>query len=71
MVRFAMLNKNGEEEEVLCLPENLTTQQSGMDIDSAGEQGDDESDDPVTKTLTWIMGTAASGNLPMLEIMLV
>lgn len=65
-----MVNKDGEEEELLCLPELSTTQELGMDMDNTNKQGDDKSDDPVTTTLTWIIWTAAPDDLLMLESML-
>lgn len=70
-VGFAMVNKDGEEEEVLRLPVGTRDNEDGMDLDSEdGDEDEEDDDDQDSKLLTHLLWMAAPDDLPRLEGML-
>ena len=70
-VRFAMIDQDGVEQEVLRLPDDTTDHNDKMDLDSVENvEADDDEDDPDAKLLTYMLWMAAPDDLHCLGCLL-
>jgi len=70
-VRFAMIDQDGVEQEVLRLPDDTTDHNDIMDLDSVENvEEDDDEDDPDAKLLTHMLWMAAPDDLHRLGCLL-